>query len=159
MENLQLPLTGQWFEMTKSGEKKEDYRDITAYWFKRLVFEPKKVFKYLTGYDWDECPVDIDEAVQHICETQAHRFMPKPFANNIMTWGYPKAEDVGKFLQYKHKGIEMRTGNPDWGAKSGVVYFVIKHGKHVTHGGIGKKKIVHNEKLYLPSDFLFAGGF
>jgi hypothetical protein len=36
--NLQLPLKKQWFEMTKSGIKTEDYREITPYWVKRLVF-------------------------------------------------------------------------------------------------------------------------
>ncbi len=37
MKILRLSLKKQWFEMTKSGTKKEDYREITPYWIKRLV--------------------------------------------------------------------------------------------------------------------------
>lgn len=35
--NLQLSLKTRWFEMTKSGLKTEDYREITPYWVKRLT--------------------------------------------------------------------------------------------------------------------------
>ena len=31
MKNLQLSLKRNWFEMTKSGVKTEDYREITPY--------------------------------------------------------------------------------------------------------------------------------
>lgn len=33
---LFLILTGKWFDMIASGEKKEEYREITPYWEKRL---------------------------------------------------------------------------------------------------------------------------
>jgi hypothetical protein len=29
---------------------------------------------------------------------------------------------------FEHKGIEIRTGNPDWGAEPNKLYFVIMHG-------------------------------
>lgn len=51
--NLQLSLKRRWFDLTKSGVKTEDYRDINDYWFKRLVFDYKKVFKYTSGHEWD----------------------------------------------------------------------------------------------------------
>lgn len=35
--NLQLSLKKQWFEMTKSGIKTEDYREVNEYWGKRLI--------------------------------------------------------------------------------------------------------------------------
>ena len=31
-----LPIKKKWFDMIKSGEKKEEYREIKPYWFKRL---------------------------------------------------------------------------------------------------------------------------
>lgn len=37
--NLQLSLKTKWFEMTKSGIKKEDYREINSYWITRLTKE------------------------------------------------------------------------------------------------------------------------
>ncbi len=35
--NLQLLLKKQWFDLTKSGIKTEDYREITPYWVKRII--------------------------------------------------------------------------------------------------------------------------
>lgn len=33
---LTLPIKKKWFDMIKSGEKKEEYREIKPYWSKRL---------------------------------------------------------------------------------------------------------------------------
>ena len=46
-----------------------------------------------------------------------------------MTLGYPKSTDSERILKLEHKGIEIRTGNPDWGDELDKLYFVIKHGK------------------------------
>ena len=48
-----------------------------------------------------------------------------------MTLGYPKTGDNERILKLEHKGIEIRTGNPDWGAEPNKIYFVIKHGGSV----------------------------
>lgn len=53
----------------------------------------------------------------------------KDFETNTMTLGYPKATDSDRILKLEHKGIEIRTGNPDWGAEPNKLYFVIKHGE------------------------------
>lgn len=34
---LPLVLKGQWFYMIASGEKREEYRDYSAYWEKRII--------------------------------------------------------------------------------------------------------------------------
>ena len=36
-----------------------------------------------------------------------------------------------RIIKYKHEGIEIRTGNPNWGAEPDKLYFVIKHGKQL----------------------------
>lgn len=59
------------------------------------------------------------------------RFGGSPFAEfdcNVMTLGYPKSTDTDKILKLEHKGIEIRTGNPEWGAEPNKLYFVIMHG-------------------------------
>ena len=33
---LTLPIKKKWFDMIKSGDKKEEYREIKPYWLKRL---------------------------------------------------------------------------------------------------------------------------
>lgn len=101
MKNLQMSLKKKWFEITKTGIKTEDYREISPYWVKRL------------------CEVYSDNP-KLICF--------KEFTQNTMTLGYPKSGDTERILKLEHKGIEIRTGNPDWGAEPDKLYFVIKHG-------------------------------
>ena len=56
MKNLQLSLKGKWFLMTDPNKKTEEYRDITPYWWTRLVFQQEKVWSYLgiTEYPLNE---------------------------------------------------------------------------------------------------------
>ena len=37
-KTLKLTLCRQWFDLIKSGEKKEEYREIKPYWINRLCF-------------------------------------------------------------------------------------------------------------------------
>lgn len=39
-DTLNLVLKSQWYEMIKAGTKKEEYREITSYWERRLCFFP-----------------------------------------------------------------------------------------------------------------------
>ena len=70
---LTLPIKKKWFDMIKSGEKKEEYREIKPYWTKRfynlktyicgysVTYEGKVIFK--NGYSKEspqiECSVVI----------------------------------------------------------------------------------------------------
>ena len=55
---LTLPIKKKWFDMIVSGEKKEEYREIKAYWTKRFhkYFHDKKgllvpkIVKFRNGY-------------------------------------------------------------------------------------------------------------
>ena len=108
--NLQLSLKTKWFEMTKAGIKTEDYRELTRYWYNRLVEE---------GY----------------CELNPFKvlgvFKMNEFETNIMTLGYPSKTDTSRIIKFKHVGIEIRKGNPEWGAEPDKLYFVIKHGERI----------------------------
>lgn len=37
---LHLVLKAKWYDLIKSGIKKEEYRELTAYWARRLLFFP-----------------------------------------------------------------------------------------------------------------------
>jgi hypothetical protein len=108
MKNLQLSLKTKWFEMTKSGIKTEDYRDITPYWINRLII---KSFR------------NEDTGELH--------FIFKVFKNNIMTLGYPKKDDKDRILILENKEVTIGYGNPEWGAEPNKLYFIIKHGKQL----------------------------
>lgn len=106
IRNLQMSLKTKWFEMTKSGEKTEDYREITPYWCRRLI----------ASGCWNIHGILV-----------CNEF--KQFHQNIMTLGCPKKDDKERIIQFEHAGIEIREGRPEWGAEPGKIYFVIKHGK------------------------------
>jgi len=129
MNNLQLSLITKWFKLTKPQIKTEDYRSITPYWCNRfLLFKGEVKSKEFWDNEFfnDDCIVPELLLIKYI-EKQIVTF--KQFDFNIMTLGYPKSTDTLRILKLEHKGIEIREGNPDWGAKPGKLYFVIKHGK------------------------------
>jgi hypothetical protein len=127
--NLQLSLKTKWFEITKAGIKTEDYRDINHYWCRRLLELDEE-----TEWDiWQEFIEDLAnpnrgyEDVNQCLSFYGVRV--KKFDYNIMTLGYPSKTDTDRILKLEHKGIEIRTGNPDCGAEPNKLYFVIKHGQ------------------------------
>jgi len=122
--NLQLSLKKNWYDLTKSGIKIEDYREITPYWITRLI---DKEF----AWNCHEMGViDFKSMNQHLNACPKGFF--KKFTHNTMTLGYPKSGDSERILKMEHKGIEIRTGNPEWGAEPNKLYFVIKHGEIIT---------------------------
>lgn len=128
MSNLQLSLKTKWFEMTKTGIKTEDYREINNYWCRRLL----SVDEETEWVVWQELIEDLanpkrkHEDVYECLSFFGVRF--RKFDCNIVTLGYPKSADNSRILKLEHKGIEIREGNPEWGAESDKLYFVIKHG-------------------------------
>ncbi len=128
MKNLQLSLKKEWFEMTKSGIKTEDYREINPYWANRLLGQTQSFWKGYLGYNSNNkrsYGFKNQSSIDFIVE-KCKGF--KDFNQNIMTLGYPKSTDTERILKLEHKGIEIRTGNPEWGAEPNKLYFVIKHG-------------------------------
>ena len=117
MANLQLSLKRNFFEMTKSGVKTEDYREINSYWIKRLTSE--------FSWDMNKYPLKLNEHKEVINKGS---MKPKEFSCNIMTLGYPKSTDTERILKLEHKGIEIGYGKPEWGAETNKLYFIIKHG-------------------------------
>ena len=131
---LRLSLKRKWFEMTKAGIKTEDYREINDYWIKRLV---DSVTFFGGRYDSMK-NIPIKEAgisnvnLLHVTPDVLKKDIKlKKFDTNIMTLGYPKSTDSERIIKFEHKGIEIRTGNPQWGADPKKLYFVIKHGREI----------------------------
>lgn len=126
MKTLQLSLIEKWFEMTKTC-KKEDYREITPFWCNRLMLydgKPKTVKWWSFMQNYEGC--FFRKAIEGNLKTGRISF--KSFDTNIMTLGYPKSTDMNRILKLEHNGIEIRTGNPEWGAEPDKLYFVIMHG-------------------------------
>ena len=125
MKNLQLSLKRNWFEMTKSGMKTEDYREITPYWCNRLLRTIGGCYRKKIW--WHQNFFENRSIEKTIVSLKPNSSFVR-FNKNIMTDGYPKMNDSERVLKLEHGGIEIRTGNHEWGAEEGKLYFVIKHG-------------------------------
>lgn len=120
--NLQLSLKKKWFEMTDAGIKPEDYRGLTPHWYSILcLYDGNKKNKKF----WEFASINS-------LEFDRNKVSFKDYDFNIMTLGYPKSTDTDRIRKYKHEGIEIRTGNPKWGAEPNKLCFVIKHGPQIT---------------------------
>lgn len=124
MATLQLSLKRKWFDMTVSGEKTEDYRELTDYWANKLLLHNGK--KQSSGF-WYMLPIKFDYNT-----LEFHKSITTiPFTTNKMTLGYPKSTYTSRIKEFEHLGIEIREGIEEWGAEKGKLYFVIKHGKRI----------------------------
>jgi hypothetical protein len=112
--------------MTAAGIKPEDYRLPTPYWCNKLLLYKGEV---LSKERWRVFLVTSGLNYLRACIGDEITF--KPFTTNTMTLGYPKSTDTDRIRRYKHAGIEIREGNPEWGAEPGKIYFVIKHGEQI----------------------------
>lgn len=108
MKLLHLTLKKKWFDMTASGEKPEEYREIKPYWVSRICDNYEEV--YIGG----------DLMDSHIVKS----FTFKKFIHCHLRLGY--SADAPQLLR-EVKEIVIDTGNPAWGAEPGKLYFVIRY--------------------------------
>lgn len=115
---LILNLKKKWFDMWKSGEKPEDYREMTEYWSKRIC----------KNYD-RFCTTIFASQIKTPCfyREKCPHFMPKNYDGIILRCGYPKAGDKEKeIIIDTPPTICIGTGKTELGAETDKVYFVIK---------------------------------
>ena len=93
--------------MIASGEKTEEYRDKTTYWCRRLVDGYSESEK--NGKLYFSLPAKTFDAVHFVNGGNFHPSHPA--------------------ITMQCLGIELREGNPAWGAAPGQKYFVIKLGE------------------------------
>ena len=88
---LHLPLKAKWYDMQESGEKLEEYREITPYWYKRLFQrnnEPKPYTHVLLRYGYTK-------------RFFIHRIDSITVGRGKTEWGAPENRDV--FIIRHHK--------------------------------------------------------
>lgn len=125
MKILTLSLKTKWFELSKARIKTEEYREITPYWAARLTSNDIDLtFKEIYDGLHDLYLGYSEDSVFNV-----HGLWLKQFDLNRMTLGYPKSGDRERTVDFKHLGITIGEGKPEWGAIPGEIYFVIKHGE------------------------------
>ena len=100
--------------MIKSGEKKEEYREMTSYWIKRIT-DIESHLNELNTLVMTGNPVPM-----------------KPYTHVHFTLGYPKKDDYDKHMILEIKNICVRNGIEKWGAEPNKNYFVIELGEKVS---------------------------
>ena len=113
---LDLVLKIKWYEMIESGQKREEYRKIGAFWSKRLCVSPT------VGKCRERVPMCKIGDVPDIARCWSSRKFDfvrfhRAYTSTTMTFSVA--------------GIEIAEGNPEWGAIPGVKYFVIKLGNRI----------------------------
>lgn len=120
MKTLTLPLKKPWFYMIKTGEKKEEYREQSEYWIKRLLTCSEKFLDAL----WDNASV-YPNSTEIFNRDLKNSWRIKHFDRLVFTLGYPKAGDAERRLVFKNPKIRIGTGRHEWGAEPGKNYFII----------------------------------
>jgi hypothetical protein len=108
MPFLQLSLKSNWFFLTKTGLKTEDYREINPYWCSRLLlsFNGEKMTQNLWKHKFEELQV-AESGIKENIELFTNF---RKFSHNVMTLGYPRSTDFERIIKFEHKGIEVRIG-------------------------------------------------
>lgn len=95
---LHLNLKRKWFDMIRSGEKREEYREIKPYW--NRMFKPQGHIRI--GLSW----------------------LPFSHVKVVFSNGY--AKDRPQFAA-RITGMRFNSeGRPEWGAEAGKRYFVLE---------------------------------
>ena len=121
---LHLVLKKKWYEMQERGEKTEEYREITPYWFKRLYQRKEccKRFGPMTAYDAEYC-CSLDK--RHILKGDGFTDIGlKPYTHVCFHYGYTQRCFINRI-----DSITIGRGNPEWGTPADRDVFIIKHHK------------------------------
>jgi len=110
---LRLTLKKKWFDMILAGIKTEEYREMKSFWISRLI-----------EFDFAWASQTIEDAKEHLRACPNGFFKKFDFIEFSNGYGNKVPKMIIEF-----KGVEIREGNPDWGAVKGIEYFVINLGK------------------------------
>jgi len=120
MDTLYLTLKKEWYEMIEHGEKTEEYREITDYWVRRLLFVGRH---FDDDYQsWEDCIAMLRSVRDRHHALKSMRAMAKRFDAVCFSYGYTKRR-----MTFECKGITIGRGRPEWGAPDHDC-FIIKLG-------------------------------
>ena len=106
---LILPIKRKWLDMIRSGEKKEEYREISRYYEARFK-------KYLGWYRPSRLKGEVEDAFRKMSPRGV------PFDGIVLRGGY---NPLSPAVLIKGS-MAIGEGKPEWGAESGKEYFVLR---------------------------------
>lgn len=118
MKILHLILKRKWFEMIASGEKREEYRDTSYYWIRRLCFT-----RVTNPYVYCKLEKCCDE-----CLVNDSNYSPDRYDTVTFQLGY---QNDAPRMTFEIGSITIGTGREEWGAEPDKYYFIIRLGKRI----------------------------
>lgn len=103
MSNITFNLKRKWFDLVESGLKREEYREITAFWVARLMHDCSINKPKINKLNAQEIANLLNNGLS-IAES-GWRF--KPFETVTNCLGYPAGEDMSRRRYFLHKGTEI----------------------------------------------------
>jgi hypothetical protein len=120
---LTLVLTGQWFDAILNKGKREEYRKICPRYLRQFftynghgTYTDEEICEHLAH---PSVSIGVRDVVQHF------DIKPKPYTHVRFFHAYFPAAVRPEMHCMISDSIRIGTGNPEWGADAGVVYFVI----------------------------------
>ena len=137
MATLQLNLIKNWFDLTIQGVKKEEYRDITPFWAKRLLCMEngdnltkcysKETIEWLC-VSLKRWKVFEYASIEEVLDKFNIKF--KEFQYTELRNGYKPLNVVPRFIiVIENKGITIGIGKEKWGYTGRDNVFIIPHGE------------------------------
>lgn len=126
MRTLELVLRKKWYNMIASGEKKEEYREITRYWARRILCRVKKnEFGREIGVEPLRIPDEWkdDDLLPKLIEMVRNGDVKSQKTHAILHLGYHKDR---KTMRRRIASIGIGFGKESWGANPNRYYFVIR---------------------------------
>lgn len=109
---LHLNLKRKWFDMIKSGEKKEEYREITEFWRRYFHIMPDQ-YKEVLPFK-NKILINIKG-----------RLYPPHSVTICFSNGYSKNR---KQIFVKCNDVKIDYGYEKWGAEKNIIYYVLSLG-------------------------------
>jgi hypothetical protein len=121
---LHLPVKAKWYDMQESGEKPEEYREITPFWYQRL-YRRKKEFAYVGPLTRNDAEYACAPDLRYILKGEGFKDNElRPYTHVLFRYGYTR-----RTFLHRIDSITVGRGNPAWGAPKDRDVFIIRHHK------------------------------
>lgn len=115
MPDLHLPLKHEWFVTFRDGDKPVEYREITAYWTKRLMEPADEWPEYAKWEKFYGEHVSSEMLLSNIFTGLGLGYIRfKSFGDMVLTDGYPKHDDESRHFRTGWAKTDIGCVNPEW---------------------------------------------
>lgn len=128
---LHLPMKSEYYLMVELGHKPEEYRATTPYWCCQLLENRHTGLKYPRIFYEDKLAglesVPVHKRLDALLTIFGQYDLQLVDVDSIVFhYGYTK-----RTMEWEVKKLRIGDGEPKWGAKQGVPYFVFELGRRI----------------------------